>query len=167
MLLFWNHSVFMQVSKDIVTWATGLDVGELQPRNPHLYKFFFFFSVTFFSSCSVCSWRAGSGWPSQRVEHHLHGNQSEPPVHLVHSFMVTALPSECTWLTIEQEGCWIKPQSLTTRHVLIMEILLQNAQHQLLTHHILHKTVVFRWNPKLQVVGYCGIFTTEKQTRES
>lgn len=68
---------------------------------------------------------------------------------------------------IEQEGCWIKPQSLTTRHVLIMEILLQNAQHQLLTHHILHKTVVFRWNPKLQVVGYCGIFTTERQTRES
>lgn len=30
---------------------------------------------------------------------------------------------------VQQEGLWIKPQSLTTRHVLIMEILQQNAQH--------------------------------------
>lgn len=117
--------------------------------------------MTFFSSFSICSQRVGT-WSITCSEIKV----SSLP-HLVPPFTVTALPSGRAQLIVGAEGSWIKPQSLTTSHVLIMEILLQNAQHELLTHHILHKTAIFRRNPEVQVEDYCGIFTTERKANQT
>lgn len=123
--------------------------------------------MTFFSSFSICSQRVGTGWPPRTRKIACSEIKASSLPHLALPFTVTALLSRRAQLIVEAEGSWIKPQSLTTSYVLIMEILLQNSQHELLTHHILHKTGIFRRNPEVQVEDYCGVFTTERQTRDN
>lgn len=58
------------------------------------------------------------------MEHHLHRNQPEPSVaSLVHLFTIPTLTFWHAQLTVEQQRLRIKPQSLTARQVLIMEVL--------------------------------------------
>lgn len=65
-------------------------------------------------------------------------------------------------LTVQREGRRVQSQSLTARHPLIVQVLQQHAPHQLLTHHVPHKAVVFWRNPEPQLVGYGGICTSER-----
>lgn len=59
---------------------------------------------------------------------------------------------------IEQERFWVQPETLTTRQILIVEILSHNAKHQLFTHHELQEAIILSWNSELQVIGYRGVF---------
>lgn len=84
--------------------------------------------------------------------------------HCQTKLLITTGPTSLLFLlTIEQERFWVKPETLTSRYSLIVETLSHDAEHQLFAHHVLHKVIVFRWNSKLQVIGYCGIFNTESK----
>lgn len=101
-------------------------------------------------------------WHKTRQQH-CQARSSAP----VHWLSIQGPNSSLSLLTIEQERFWVQPETLTTRQILIVEILSHNAKHQLFTHHELHEAIILSWNTELQVVGDRGVFNAVGQVIET
>lgn len=97
-------------------------------------------------------------WHKARQQH----SQARPSAP-VHWLSIPGPNSLLSLLTIEQERFWVQPETLTTRQILIVEILSHNAKHQLFTHHELQEAIILSWNSELQVIGYRGVFNARGQ----